>query len=49
MKEENVYFVNEFEDKGVLGKQLGISYILDDSIKVAKIVVEAGFKAIVFG
>ncbi len=39
----NLYFVDQFEDKGVLGIQLGIKYIVDDSIKVAKISKEAGF------
>lgn len=41
--------MDEYEDKGVLGKKLGIDYIVDDSIKVAKIVIEAGFKPILFG
>ena len=49
LREENIYFVNEYEDKGELGKKLELDYILDDSLKVAKIVKEAGFKAIVFG
>ena len=49
LREENIYFVNEYEDKGELGKKLQLDYILDDSLKVAKIVKEAGFKAIVFG
>lgn len=41
--------MNEYEDKGILGKKLNLDYILDDSIKVAKIAVEAGFKPILFG
>ncbi len=41
--------MNEYEDKGELGKKLLIDYILDDSIKVAKVVIESGFKPILFG
>ena len=44
-----MYFVNEYEDKGVLGKKLWLSYILDDSVKVAKIALQAGFTPILFG
>ena len=41
--------MDEFEDKGVLGQKLGIDYILDDAVKVAKIAEKSGFKAILFG
>ena len=46
---ENIRFVNEYEDKGVIGKKEKINYILDDSVKVAKIAIEAGFTPILFG
>ena len=41
--------MNEYADKGVLGKQLGITHILDDSVKVARFALESGFTPIVFG
>lgn len=41
--------MDEYEDKGELGKKLQLDYIVDDSIKVAKIVIESGFKPILFG
>ena len=40
---DHVHFVNEYEDKGVLGKQLNLTHIVDDSLKVAKIAKESGF------
>lgn len=45
----NVHFVNEYEDKGVLGQQLEITHLLDDSVKVARIALQSGFTPIVFG
>lgn len=47
--QENMFFVNEYEDKGPIGVKLGIDYLVDDSIKVAKYVIESGFKPILFG
>jgi len=44
-----MFFVNEYEDKAPLGVKLGLDYIVDDSIKVAKFVIESGFKPILFG
>ena len=49
LREDKVHFVNQYEDKGILGKQLKIDYILDDSIKVAKFAILYGFKPILFG
>ena len=49
MNPAHVYFVNEYEDKGVLGKQLNLTHIVDDSLKVAKIAKECGFEPIIFG
>ena len=46
---ENVYFVDEYEDKGVIGRLLGINYILDDSVRVAKIARQNGIQCILFG
>lgn len=36
MIKENVYFVDEYEDKGILCKKLGIDYMIDDSVKVLR-------------
>lgn len=47
--QNNMFFVNEYEDKAPLGVKLGLDYIVDDSIKVAKFVIESGFKPILFG
>lgn len=44
-----MFFVNEYEDKGPIGVKLGIDYLVDDSIKVAKYVIESGFQPILFG
>ena len=32
-----------------MGKKLELSYILDDSVKVAKIAIQSGFTPILFG
>lgn len=49
MLREHVHFVDEYEDKGTLGRQLNITHILDDSVKVARIALENGFIPIIFG
>lgn len=49
MKQQNVYFVNEYEDKAILMKKLGVTYILDDSIKIAKDCISQGLQPILFG
>lgn len=41
--------MNEYEDKSELMKKLGITYILDDSIKVLKDCREKGLNPILFG
>ncbi len=46
---QNVHFVDEYEDKAIKMKALGITYILDDSIKIAKDCTAQGLKPILFG
>jgi len=41
--------VDEYEDKSALMKKLGITYIIDDSIKVIKDCTAHGLKPILFG
>ena len=49
LKRQNIYFVDEYEDKAILMKKIGITYILDDSIKIAKDCTANGLKPILFG
>lgn len=49
LRAENIYFVDEYEDKAVKMKALGITYILDDAIKIAKDCAAKGLKPILFG
>jgi hypothetical protein len=40
--------VNDRAQKGPLGKQLGMSYILDDRMSAVDVAREAGFECILF-
>lgn len=49
LRRQNVFFVNEYEDKAALMLKLGVTYILDDAIKVIKDCEANKLNGILFG
>ena len=47
--EENVYFVNEYEDKATMCEKLQLDYLVDDSVKVIKFLLKTNTTGIWFG
>ena len=50
INKENLIFCREYEDKAILCKKLNIDYMIDDSLKVAKFILDyQTTKPILFG